>query len=154
MVQYDPSINEELEDNKRMELDLIEMTQLKNALCKGESPWIRWDKLGITEMWCIMLRTHWRMLYLFNTCWSQSAIPDEWKIAKVISMFKKGKRDDTLNYQGISLLNAPCKIYSKVINERLCNIIDTILFEEHEGFLKERSCIDGVFCWKQIFLKQ
>ena len=90
------------------------------------------------------------MLHLFNMCWTSYEIPAEWKSAKVISLFKKGERNKTENYRGISLLNAAYKLYSRIINERLRTISETILLEEQAGFRKGRSCTDDVFSLRQI----
>lgn len=62
-------------------------------------------------------------------------IPDEWRIAKVISLFKKGKSNDTNNYKGIGLLNVVfTKYVAKVINERSIKdnlpIVDKILLQK------------------------
>lgn len=75
-------------------------------------------------------------------------------MAKVISLFKKGTRNNTGNYRGISLLNTVYKIYSKIINERLRKISESILIEEQAGFRKGRSCMDDVFSLKQIIQKR
>ena len=47
-----------------------------------------------TELWKyggIIL--HLRLLHLFNMCWKQSYIPNDWRAAKVISLFKKGNKN-------------------------------------------------------------
>ena len=86
-------------------------------------------------------------------CWTKLEIPKDWNVAKVVSLFKKGKRNNPENYGGISLLNTVYKIYSRIINTRLQTISDTILLEEEAGFRKGRSCIDDVFTLKQIIQK-
>src|SRR5215475_7162464 len=80
-----------------------------------------------------------RLLTLINKCWKERSTPEEWGQAK------KGKRDDCSNYRGISLLNSGCKIYAKIITQRLKPIPEAILLEEQNGFRRGRSCIDNVF---------
>lgn len=58
-----------------------------------------------------------RRLYVYNKCWKFKEIPDDWRRAKVISLFKKGDRNNPQNYRGISLLDTAYKIYARIINK-------------------------------------
>ena len=49
-----------------------------------------------------------------------SAVPDECKIAKLKSLYKKGKNTDPKNYKPITLLPVISKILEKVIQIKLC----------------------------------
>lgn len=95
-----------------------------------------------------------RFLHLLNECWKNCIIPDSWKVAEVISLFKKGKRSNCKNYRGISLLNVGYKIYSKIINNRMKVITEAIILEEQSGFRPGRSCTDNVFTIKRIIEKR
>lgn len=94
-----------------------------------------------------------RLLHLFNMCWKSHDVPNAWKAAHVISIFKKGKRNDCNNYRGISLIDTAYKVYAKVIQQRLQNISENLLIEEQNGFRKGRSCTDNTFIVKQIIEK-
>jgi hypothetical protein len=39
-----------------------------------------------------------RSLYLINVGWKTGYIPEEWRVAVVIHVFKEGNRDDCSNY--------------------------------------------------------
>jgi hypothetical protein len=95
-----------------------------------------------------------RLLKLINKCWRERSIPEEWRQARVKSLFKKGKRDDYSNYRGISLLNSGYKIYTKIIKQRFKTLSETILLEEQNGFRISRSHIDNVFIIKQTTEKR
>lgn len=95
-----------------------------------------------------------RFLHLLNECWKTCEIPSAWQTAEVISLFKKGDRNNCENYRGISLLNSASKIYSRIINNRIKGITDVFLEEEQVGFRKGRSCSDNVFTIKQIIEKR
>lgn len=73
-------------------------------------------------------------LQFLNNCWSQKQTPQEWKVAAVVPIFKKGDRTISNNYRGISLLNSGYKVYSKITNNRLKNIVHSVLCEEQNGF--------------------
>ena len=93
---------------------------------------------------------HLRLLHFYNMCWKTSQIPKEWRQAKVISIFKKGKRTNPNNYRGISLLDTAYKIYTRILNERLKIIADHLISEEQMGFRKGRSCADAIFTLKRV----
>ena len=47
---------------------------------------------------------------IINASLSQSKVPDDWKAAYVIPLFKKGRKDDVDNYCPISILPAISKL--------------------------------------------
>jgi hypothetical protein len=54
------------------------------------------------------------------------------------------------NYGGFSRLNAFCKLYSKILNERLKTQTETFLLECQNGFRKGRSFIEPLFSMKSL----
>jgi len=46
-----------------------------------------------------------------NVCWIYGDIPKVWRTAVVIPIHKKGDRNNSDNYRGISSLNTGYKIY-------------------------------------------
>ena len=72
-----------------------------------------------------------------------SYIPEQWKVAKVMPIHKKGKRTSVNNYRPISNLCSVTKIFEKLILNRLAVIekIENcdITGESQHGFKKNRS---------------
>ena len=68
-----------------------------------------------------------------KVCWIYGDIPEEWRTAIVIPIYKKGDRNKPVNYRGISLVNTGYKIYSKIIAKRLTAIVE-VLLEEKNGY--------------------
>jgi hypothetical protein len=62
-------------------------------------------------------------------CWIKCEILNEWTIAIVKPLFKKGDRSDCSKYRRITLLTAGYKVYTRVIAGRLNPIIDAIVAE-------------------------
>ena len=56
---------------------------------------------------------------IFNMSMSSGIYPDKLKIAKVIPLYKKGKKCDVSNYRPISVLTCINKIYEKLLCKRL-----------------------------------
>ena len=70
----------------------------------------------------------------FKTCWDEVELPQDFKDAKIVTIFKKGDRSQCGNYRGISLLSTAGKILAKVLLSRIQQAPDKIL-PEH-GCLK------------------
>ena len=56
---------------------------------------------------------------LFQLIWDSEYIPERWGEGMIISLFKKGDREDPGNFRGITLLNVVGKLFNKVLNYRL-----------------------------------
>ena len=56
---------------------------------------------------------------LFNNTLSESTFPECFKTAKIISIFKSGDSNSTVNYRPISMLPFLSKIFEKLMCARL-----------------------------------
>ena len=50
------------------------------------------------------------LLALFNLVWDNEYAPSYWREGLIVSLFKKGDREDPGNYRGITLLNVVGKL--------------------------------------------
>ena len=91
---------------------------------------------GITELTPIL--TH-----LFNLIYSQKRIPDQWKVSKVIPLYKKGTPNKIENYRPIANLCSTSKVFEKLILMRLneLEIVNNISLtgKPQHGFKKGHS---------------
>ena len=92
------------------------------------------------------------LLALFNLVWDNEYAPSYWREGLIVSLFKKGDREDPGNYRGITLLNVVGKLYSRVINNRLLKHLELnhMLHEGQGGFRLGRSCIDNIFSLNEL----
>jgi hypothetical protein len=51
-----------------------------------------------------------RLIQFLNNIYTENCIPNEWRSATVIPIFKKDDRKDPQNSRGIKIINACCKI--------------------------------------------
>ncbi|KFO96513.1 RNA-directed DNA polymerase from mobile element jockey, partial [Calypte anna] len=51
----------------------------------------------------------------FGRSWQSGEIPVDWKLAKIVQIFKKGKEEDPRNYRLVNLTSVPGKIMEKII---------------------------------------
>ena len=56
---------------------------------------------------------------LFSAVFDEGLCPEQWPMAIIIPLFKKGNKNNTDNYRGISLLSFISKCYTSVLNKRL-----------------------------------
>ena len=71
---------------------------------------------------------------LFNRSFAEGAVPDDWKEALVIPVFKKGDKAIPASYRPIALLPIVSKVLEKVVLAKLSKFIDPQLFSHQSGF--------------------
>ena len=78
---------------------------------------------------------------ILKSSFQQSVFPSCWKIARIKSSFKKGKKQERTNYRPLSMLSIP----SKLLESQICNTVDShlddnkIVTDLQWGFIKGRS---------------
>ena len=65
------------------------------------------------------------LCHLYNISLRNVALPQEWKLADVIPIFKKGQMDDTKNYRPVSLNPIICKCLERLVCNQLLNFLKT-----------------------------
>ena len=83
------------------------------------------------------------LFILFRMSLETGMLPDDWKIAQISPIFKKGHRYKPCNYRHVSLTAVICKLLEKLVRR---NIIDHLEQNElidpaQHGFVKGRSCV-------------
>lgn len=76
--------------------------------------------------------------------------PDSFALAKLLSIYKKGPRDDCNNYRGISIMNGIGKVYDYVLCNRLMHWFTPD--REQAGALPGRSCTDHIMTLRLIIM--
>ena len=86
-----------------------------------------------------------KLTELFHIMWRKEAIPQEFKDASIIHLFKrKGNPQVCNNHRGISLLSIAGKVLARVLLNRLNEQLG-LLPESQCGFRKNRETIDMIF---------
>ena len=83
---------------------------------------------------------------LFNFSFTSGTVPDQFKIARVTPIHKKGSVFDVSNYRPISLLSIFNKIIEKLMYNRLINYLDnlSIIYNNQFGFRSKHSNINAL----------
>ena len=80
---------------------------------------------------------------IFRKTLEEGQIPDEWKLANVSPIFKKGKKSAPNNYRPVSLTCILCKLIEKIIREKIVEHLDknNLISSKQHGFVTGRSCV-------------
>ena len=83
------------------------------------------------------------LTWIINTSITTGEFPEEWKIAKIIPLFKKGNRRLTKNYRPVSLLSVAGMILEKIIAMQIEEFFEkNNLFGSFQfGFRKDKSTV-------------
>ena len=78
---------------------------------------------------------------LFNTSISSGVVPEKFKVANVVPVYKKDSQTNVSNYRPISLLSVFNKILEKLISNRLLKCLqkENIFFKGQFGFRPKHS---------------
>ena len=91
-----------------------------------------------------------RMHGLILKVWRQEHVPEDWRDAVVIPLFKKGDRKVCDNYRPISLLSVAGKVLVMILEKRMREIIEPQLAEGQCGFRRGRGTVDQIFVTRMI----
>ncbi|KAJ8408520.1 hypothetical protein AAFF_G00259340 [Aldrovandia affinis] len=90
------------------------------------------------------------LTHLFNLIWHSEDVSAYWRSGVIVTLPKKGNQSDCNNWQGITLLSIPGKVFCSVLLQCLKTEVDNILREEQAGFRKVRSCSEQIFTLRNI----
>ena len=88
-----------------------------------------------------------KLIGLYNNSWKEGIVPQKWREAGMVPVYKKGKkRSKTTSYRHISLTSCEGKLMERLINSHLVWHLEKrkILIPEQAGFRHHRSTEDQV----------
>ena len=71
-------------------------------------------------------------------------VPHEWRVSKLVVLFKKGDRKMPANYRPIAIIPVMCKLVCGLILNRIKGELDALQPVEQTGFRPNFSCSDAV----------
>ncbi|XP_064032416.1 uncharacterized protein LOC135192961 [Pogoniulus pusillus] len=83
---------------------------------------------------------------IYQQSWLTGEVPEDWKMANVIPIHKKGRKEEPENYRPVSLTSVPGKVMEQVILGAITKHLQDsqgIRASQH-GFRKGRSCLTNL----------
>ena len=86
---------------------------------------------------------------IFRESIRQGKLPNIWKKANIVPLFKKGNRQNPLNYRPVSLTSIVGKILEKLIRKMWVNHLEknNMLTEGQFGFRNGKSCVTNLLSY-------
>ncbi|CAM4590417.1 unnamed protein product [Caretta caretta] len=86
---------------------------------------------------------------IFENSWRLREIPDDWKKANIVSIFKIGKKENLGNYRLVSVTSVPGKIMEKVLKESILKHLEErkVIRNSQHGFTKGKSCLTNLIAF-------
>ena len=86
------------------------------------------------------------LVKIFKKSINQGVVPNDWKLANVAPIFKKGNRNMCCNYRPISLTSTVCKVMESCIREGLIEHLyeHQLLQPSQHGFMSNKSCLTNL----------
>ena len=83
---------------------------------------------------------------IYQCSWMSGEVPEDWRLANVTPIYKKGHKEDPGNYSSVSLTSVPGKLMKQIILGEITwhmHGIQGIRPSQH-GFMKGRSCLTNL----------
>lgn len=82
---------------------------------------------------------HTPLHFLFNKCIHEGICPNVFKSARIVPVYKGGRRENVTNYRPISILPAMSKLFEKLIHNDIYPSIHHTIIPQQHGFVQRRS---------------
>ena len=79
---------------------------------------------------------------IFNKSLKEGVVPNSWKEAEVVPIFKKGKRDDPGKYRPVRLASVCGTLMEKIVRKEIVDHLERneIISDVQHGFVQGKSC--------------
>jgi ribonuclease HI/exonuclease III len=127
--------------------DPITPEELERSLPKSKSKAVGADLVNNAMLNNLSPKNRTHLLHLFNTLFTKSHVPAQWKESIVLPLLKPGKKaEDPSSYRPISLTSCLCKTMERVIATRLHWFLESKnkINKEQAGFRRGCSTTDHI----------
>ena len=142
-----PAVTPSAQDNVLPDEVQLAMNQMKNNKATGD------DEIPIDMLKLGGYITCRKIARLFTSCLRNKCTPNNWGNAVIILLHKKGDKLDVNNYRPISLISHMCKLFTKIIKNRIERQLDDNQPREQAGFRGRYSTSDHLQVITQLIEK-
>jgi len=83
-------------------------------------------------------------------------VPEEWRQANIVPIFKKGSKAKPGNYRPVLLTSICCKVIEKILRDKIVGHLkaNNLISMAQHGFVKNRSCTTNLLEYLQEVMKR
>uniref|UniRef100_A0A669R178 Reverse transcriptase domain-containing protein n=1 Tax=Phasianus colchicus TaxID=9054 RepID=A0A669R178_PHACC len=83
---------------------------------------------------------------IYQCSWLTGEVPEDWRLADVIPLYKKGHREDLGNYRPVSLTSVPEKVMEQILLGGITRHVHRVqgIRPSQHGFMKGRLCLTNL----------
>ena len=83
---------------------------------------------------------------IFQMSLETGIVPEDWRIAHVVPLFKKGSRSKPGNYRPVSLTSVVGKLMESILRDSIYNYLDRqdLIRSSQHGFVRGKSCLTNL----------
>ncbi|PKU38527.1 rna-directed dna polymerase from mobile element jockey-like [Limosa lapponica baueri] len=83
---------------------------------------------------------------IYQQSWLTGAVPVDWRLANVMPIYRKGQKEDGVNYRPVSLTSVSGKVMEQIILSAIMRHVEDnqVIRPSQHGFMKGRSCLTNL----------
>ena len=81
---------------------------------------------------------------ILRLSWLIGVVPEDWRLANVMPIFKKGRKDDPGSYRLISLTSVSGKAMELIISGGIVDQLNQGIRPSQYGFMNGKSCLTNL----------
>ena len=92
------------------------------------------------------------LTFIFNQSLSSGQVPDDWRLANVFPLYKKGAKDLPENYRPVSLTSVWSKLLEHIVHSSVCQFLEEnhVLTPCQHGVRQKYSCDTAGVCGQRL----
>ena len=138
---FNPPCTENLEKFTCNSRDIVKVVmKLKSNSCPGP------DGISVFFVKKILAHIANPLCLIYNRSLNEGVLPEDWKQAYIVPIYKKGNPQLASQYRPVSLTSIFCKILERIIRTQLLDFMtrNNVIPENQHGFLPQKSTVTNL----------
>lgn len=89
---------------------------------------------------------------IFTKSLREKCVPEDWRIANVTAIFKKGQKSKSENYRPVSLTSVPGKLMESILKDTMLSHLqrNKLIRQTQHGFMASKSCTTNLLTFLEV----
>jgi Reverse transcriptase (RNA-dependent DNA polymerase) len=91
----------------------------------------------------------WPLAKVMRSSLHEGTVPEDWRTANVMPIFKKGARSDPGNYRPVSLTSVVCRLMESIVKDQLVSHLERngLIRATQHSFMRGKSCTTNLLAF-------